>query len=219
MLVDLSHTIHSGLVTYPGLPAPSITPHLTRAASRRVYAEGTEFAIDSITMVGNTGTYIDSPYHRDPDGADLAGFALDRVVDLPAVVVRSPPAGRRGIGVDDLRGSEVAGCAVLLQTGWDTHFGTPEYGIDAPYLSEEGAQWLAGSGAVLVGIDSVNIDEVRAGGPRPAHTVLLRAGIAVVEHLTGLAALPDLGSHFTAVPPKVSGFGTFPVRAFARIPD
>lgn len=217
-LVDLSHTIEQGLVTYPGLPAPIITPHLTREASRGVYAVGTEFAIDAITMVGNTGTYIDSPYHRYPEGPDLSGLDLASLVRVPAVVIDCRSTGRRGIGIADLDGAPLSGAAVLLLTGWDDNFGTESYAVDAPFLTEEGASHLAAQGATLVGIDSVNIDDAVPGGPRPAHTILLGAGIPVVEHLTGLQDLPATGALFTAVPPKVRGFGTFPVRAFAEAP-
>jgi len=216
--VELSHVIAAGLTTYPGLPAPEITPHLTREASRGVYAPGTEFAIDRITMVGNTGTYLDSPFHRYLDGADLAGLPLERLADLPAVVVRTVGGGMREVGVDALEGLAVAGRAVLLHTGGDRHWATPQYAVDAPYLSGAGARWLADHGAALVGIDAINIDDMTPAGERPAHTLLLAAGIPIVEHLTGLDVLPPTGARFTAAPPRVSGFGTFPVRAYAAVP-
>ena len=217
--IDLSHEIRAGLVTYPGLPAPVISPHLTREDSRSKYAPGTEFAMDLITMIGNTGTYLDSPFHRYPQGADLAGLTLDTLVDLPAEVFHLTDASSRGIAPDafDRRGRALAGAAVLLHTGWDAHFGTPGYAVGAPYLTGAAAQALIDSGVILVGIDSLNIDDTESGGERPAHSLLLAAGIHVVEHLTGLAALPDAGASFTAVPPKISGFGTFPVRAYARL--
>lgn len=219
-LVDLNHVVAHGTVTYPGLPAPEITPHLTREASRATYAPGTEFAIDRISMVGNTGTYVDSPFHRYADGADLAGLPLERLADLPAVVVRTAGTGVRGVDVGALAAHEVTGRAVLLHTGGDEHWGTPEYALDAPFLTGAGARWLADHGALLVGIDSVNIDDIGPGsdGARPAHSVLLAAGIPVAEHLTGLDALPPHGARFTAAPPRVAGFGTFPVRAFASVP-
>jgi arylformamidase len=223
--VELSHVISDGLITYPGLPAPQISPHLTREASRRTYAAGTEFAIDRISMVGNTGTYLDSPFHRYPDGVDLAGLPLTSFVDLPTVLCRTtagPPGERsggpaRGVGVVALAGLEVRGRAVLLHTGGDRHWGTPAYAVDAPYLTEDGARWLVANGARLVGIDSVNIDDA-SGNRRPAHTLLLGAGIPVVEHLTGLDRLPLAGARFTAAPARVAGFGTFPVRAYASVP-
>lgn len=218
--VELSHVLVAGLTTYPGLPGPEITPHLTREASRAVYAPGTEFAIDRISMVGNTGTYLDSPFHRYPDGADLAGLPLERLVDLPAIVVRTAGGGVRGVDVPALENLEVAGHAVLLHTGGDRHWATPEYAVDAPFLTGAGAQWLADRGAALVGIDAVNIDDISPAGAnaRPAHSLLLAAGIPIVEHLTGLENLPPTGARFTAAPPRVSGFGTFPVRAYASVP-
>jgi kynurenine formamidase len=220
--VELNHVITEGMITDPRLPAPVFTPHLTRADSRAVYAEGTEFALDVITMIGNTGTYLDSPFHRYPDGADLAGIPLERLVDLPVVVVRTIDAGRRGVEVGDLEslGLEVAGHAVLLHTGGDRHWGTPAYAVDAPYLTRDGVEWLIDRGAALVGIDALNIDDASPGsaGERPAHTRLLAAGVPIVEHLTGLAELPVTGARFTAVPPRVTAFGTFPVRAYATVP-
>jgi arylformamidase len=215
--IDLSHTIREGLVTYPGLPAPYITPHLTREASRGVYAPGTEFGLDLITMIGNTGTYIDSPFHRYADGGDLSSFALEQLAELPARVLRFVDAADRGIGADAFRDQDLAGAAILLHTGWDRFFGTPAYGEPAPFLSEAGAQALIDEGAVLVGIDSVNIDDTQSGGHRPAHSLLLAAGIPIVEHLTKLGDVPESGATFTAVPPKVEAFGTFPVRAYATV--
>jgi len=216
-VVDLSHRIRAGLVTYPGLPAPVITPHLTREDSRGHYEPGTEFAMDVITMIGNTGTYLDSPYHRYAEGPDLAGLDLATLVDLPAEVFHLTDLGTRGIPASVLRDRDVRGKAVLLHTGWDRLFGTPEYGVDAPFLTAEATEHLVDQGAVLVGIDSLNIDEVVLHGPRPAHSGLLAAGIHVVEHLTNLGELPPSGARFTAAPPAVEGFGTFPVRAFATL--
>ncbi|WP_237573036.1 cyclase family protein [Mycolicibacterium lacusdiani] len=220
-VVDLSHPIRAGLITYPGLPAPVIEPHLTRADSRRKYAPGTEFAMDVITMIGNTGTYLDSPFHRYADGRDLAGLDLESLVGLRAEVfhlTEDCSAHRRGIGPDALAGRDVRGAAVLLHTGWDRHFGTPAYESGAPFLTADGSDYLVDAGAVLVGIDSLNIDDTESGGERPAHTVLLGAGVHVVEHLTRLGDVPETGARFTAAPPAVEGFGTFPVRAFAELP-
>ncbi|WP_137846394.1 cyclase family protein [Microbacterium sp. 2FI] len=220
-IVDLSHVVRAGLVTYPGLPAPTITPHLTREDSRAKYAPGTEFAMDVITMIGNTGTYLDSPFHRYAEGPDLAGLDLSTLVGLRAEVLHLEDAwdaSRRGIRPEILADRDVRGAAVLLHTGWDRHFGTPAYGVGAPFLTGEGAQWLIDAGAVLVGIDSVNIDDTESGGERPAHSLLLGAGVHVVEHLANLGELPPRGTRFTAAPPAVEGFGTFPVRAFAELP-
>ena len=204
-------------MTYPGLPAPVFTSHLTREDSRAHYAEGTEFAMDIVTMIGNTGTYLDSPFHRYADGGDLASLPLETLVGLRAEVFRLTDATERGIPAEVFLDRELAGTAVLLHTGWSRHFGRPEYGVDAPFLSAPGVAYLVEQGAALVGIDSLNIDDVVPHGPRPAHSGLLGAGIHVVEHLTNLAELPPSGARFTAVPPAVEGFGTFPVRAFATI--
>lgn len=220
-IVDLSHPIRAGLVTYPGLPAPTIAPHLTREDSRAKYAPGTEFAMDILTMIGNTGTYLDSPFHRYAEGPDLAGLDLASLVGLRAEVFHLEDAwtpGRRGIRPETLADRDVRGAAVLLHTGWDRWFGQPAYGRGAPFLTGDGAQWLVDAGAVLVGIDSLNIDDTESGGERPAHSLLLGAGVHVVEHLTNLGELPPRGARFTAAPPAVEGFGTFPVRAFAELP-
>ncbi|MFB9311123.1 kynurenine formamidase [Agromyces hippuratus] len=218
-LVDLSHVISEGLVTYPGIPAPVITPHLTREASREHYAPGTEFEIDIIAMAGNTGTYLDSPFHRYADGGDLASLSLETLVGIPAEVFRLTDAAERGIPAEVFFDRELAGTAVLLHTGWSRHFGQPEYLHGAPFLTEAGAQHLADAGVAIVGIDSLNIDDAESAGERPAHSILLAAGIHVVEHLTALDEVPVRGARFTAVPPRVAGFGTFPVRAFAEVPD
>jgi arylformamidase len=216
-LVELSHVIRAGMITYPGLPGPEITPVLTRVASRALYAPETEFAIDRLTLIGNTGTYLDAPYHRFPDGADLSAIPLARTVDLPAVVARVTGTRQPGIDVGSLAALDVRGKAVLLHTGDDARFGTPAYAEDRHFLTRVGAAWLADEGAALVGIDALNIDDTADLG-RPAHTLLLAAGIPVVEHLTGLSQLPPVGARFTAVPLRVEGLGTIPVRAFARLP-
>jgi arylformamidase len=216
--VDLSHTITAGLITFPGIPAPTLHPHLTREESRSHYAAGTEFAIDVITMAGNTGTYLDTPYHRYSDGADLADLDLETLVDLPLELFRLTDATARGIPATVFYDRELHGRAVLLHTGWDQHFGTPAYGTGAPYLTGDAAAYLIKEGAVLVGIDSINIDDAETSRERPAHSQLLAAGVHVVEHLTNLSAVPPTGASFTAVPLKVRNFGTFPVRAFARLP-
>jgi kynurenine formamidase len=216
-LVELCHVIRAGMITYPGFPGPEVTPYLTREASRAQYAPGTEFAFDRLTLVGNTGTYLDAPYHRYSDGADLSAIPLARTVDLPAVVARVAGAQQRGIDVGALAALDVRGRAVLLHTGDDARFGTAGYADGHHFLTRAGAAWLAGHDAALVGIDALNIDDT-ADGERPAHTLLLAAGIPVVEHLTGLEQLPPTGAWFTAVPLRIEGLGTIPVRAFARLP-
>jgi arylformamidase len=221
-VVDLSHVIREGLVTYPGLPAPVFSPYLTREDSISHYAPGTQFVMDTITMIGNTGTYLDSPYHRYEGGLDLAELDLATLVDLPAEVFHlrdvSPGApGPREIPASVFFDRDLRGAAVLLDTGWSRLFGAPDYALGAPFLGAAGVAELVRQGVTLVGIDSLNIDDTESGGERPAHTGLLAVGIHVVEHLTNLDALPPRGARFTAAPPAVEGFGTFPVRAFATL--
>ena len=209
--------IRDGGVTYPGWPGPTISEWLTREASQARYAEGTSFHVGQISMIGNTGTYVDMPSHRWADGVDAAGMPLDRLADLPGTVVRVP-AGVRAVDQPLLRSYDLRGRAVLLHTGWDRHFGTAAYGDPAhPHLTGEAAGWLVSEGAALVGIDSVNLDDdsPAAGGVRPAHSSLLRAGVPIVEHLCGLDQLPVDGFRFTAAPPMIVGMDSFPVRAFA----
>jgi arylformamidase len=215
MLIDLSHTVEHGLETYRGLPAPTICDFMSREASRAKYAPGTEFHIGRIDMVANTGTYVDSPFHRFADGRDLSELALEQLADLDAVVVRATGRGR-AIDRDAFEGVEVRGRAVLVQTGWDRHWTTEAYFEGHPYLTEVAAQVLVERGAVFVGIDSLNIDDT-ADGRRPVHTTLLGNNIPIGEHLCGLGAVPTSGARFFAVPVKVKAFGTFPVRAFAKV--
>jgi len=213
-LIDLSHDIEAGMITYPGLPGPVISDHLSRIDSKANYAPGTEFLIGRIDMVGNTGTYLDTPFHRFDGGSDLSGLALDDVADLPGLCIDAPGPE---IGPEAVDGLDLTGKAVLFATGWDQHWGTDSYGDPShSFVSAELVDALVDGGAVLVGIDSVNIDDTR-GGERAAHTGLLAAGIQVVEHLTNLDQLVGREFRFFAVPPKESGFGTFPVRAFAAV--
>jgi kynurenine formamidase len=213
-ILDLSHIIADGTVTYPGLPGPVISDHLSREQSRQMYAPGYEFQIGRIELVSNTGTYLDTPFHRFPDGHDLAGLDLARVAGVPGVVVDVPA---QEAGVDLLDGLELDGRAVLFRTGWDAHWTTDRYGEpDHPFVGVAAAQRLADAGAVLVGIDSVNVDDTRT-MERPIHTVLLRAGVLIVEHLCRLDQLGDRTFSFFAVPPAIVGIGTFPVRAMAIV--
>jgi kynurenine formamidase len=213
-LIDLSHTIEDGLVTYRGLPAPRIGDFLSREDSRRIYAAGTEFHIGRIDMVANTGTYVDSPFHRYAAGHDLSALPLSSLADLEGVVIRHAgrSTGRPAFGGLDLRGK-----AVLVHTGWDRHWATEQYFDGHPFLTREAAEYLAAAGAALVGIDSLNINDT-GDLARPVHSILLGAGIPVVEHLCNLGALPERGFRFFAVPVKVRGLGSFPVRAFAAVP-
>lgn len=214
-LVDLSHTIVHGMTTYPGLPGPVICDYLSREASCGRYAPGVEFQIGKIEMVANTGTYVDSPFHRYADGTDLAGLRLESLAGLDALVVRAA-AGARAIDREAFDGIAVRGRALLVHTGWDAHWGTPRYLANNPFLTAAAAEHLVREGATLVGIDSLNIDSLDDPA-RPVHSTLLGAGIPIVEHLTGLARVPDQGFRFSAVPAKVAGFGTWPVRAYAAV--
>jgi kynurenine formamidase len=204
------------MITYKGLPAPLVCDHLSRAQSRAVYQAGTEFQIGRIEMVANTGTYLDTPYHRYADGYDLAGLPLERVSDLPGLVVRVSGIRERAIDWQSFAAIPVRGRAVLVNTGWDTHWRTDRYFEGHPFLTQKAAEYLRNEGAALVGIDSLNIDDT-SGGARPVHSVLLLAGIPIVEHLTNLSALPTERFRFSAVPPRIAAMGTFPVRAHARL--
>ncbi|MFC4309233.1 cyclase family protein [Steroidobacter flavus] len=216
-LIDLSHTIEDGMITYKGLPAPIICDHLSREQSRSLYAPGTEFQIGKITMCSNTSTYIDSPFHRYADGTDIAGLTLNTLVGLDAVVVHADGMSGRKIPAEAFGAIDVRGKAVLVHTNWSRHWRTDQYFEGHPFLTAEAAEYLKKGGAKLVGIDSYNIDDT-TGGHRPVHTTLLGAGIPIVEHMRGLELVPATGATFTAVPPKVKGMGTFPVRAFATLP-
>jgi arylformamidase len=215
-LVDLSHAVEDGMITYRGLPAPLICDYLSREESRKHYAEGTEFQIGKIEMVANTGTYLDSPFHRYADGDDLSRLALSSIANLEAIRLQAGEPARREIETSSFVDIDVTDKAVLIHTGWDSHWGTEQYFDGHPFLTRDAAQFLADGGAKLVGIDSLNIDDT-ADLSRPAHTILLRAGIPIVEHLCNLGGLPEAVFRFFAVPVKVRGMGTFPVRAFGLI--
>jgi arylformamidase len=214
-LIDLSHTVEHGLVTYKGLPAPIICDYLSREASRKHYAPGTEFQIGKIEMVANTGTYLDSPFHRYADGKDLSQLVLQKLANLPAIKVSAQR--KQAIGRSHFpSGADLAGKAVLVETEWSRHWNTPQYYNGHPFLTEDAARFLADSGVALVGIDSHNVDDVQD-LRRPVHSTLLKNEIPIVEHMTNLAAVPQTDFRFFAVPVKVKGFGTFPVRAFAIV--
>lgn len=212
-MIDLSHAVEHGMVTYRGLPAPVVCDFMSREASRSHYAEGTSFHIGRIELVANTGTYIDAPFHRYADGADLTGLELERIAGVAGVVFRAQGAGR-ALGPELFAGSDVAGKAVLVHTGWSKHWRTEAYFEGHPFLTVGAAEWLKAAGASVVGIDSLNIDDTSS-GERPVHSTLLGAGIPIVEHLCKLELLPDNGFTFHAVPVKVGGLGSFPVRAYA----
>ncbi len=214
-LIELSHVITAGMLTYPGLPVPIIEDHLSREAALEVYGPGNTFQIGLVTMCTNTGTYLDVPFHRYADGHDLTGLALEKVAAVPAVCLDRTGQTTIDLSADDLAGLE--GHAVLVRTGHSASWGTDAYFGDHPHLSAAAGLALVEAGVACVGIDSLNIDGTGT-KDRPVHTTLLAAEIPIIEHLTGLAALPADGFTFTAVPPKIEGAGTFTVRAFATLP-
>lgn len=214
-LIDVSHNVRDGLITYPGLPGPVVCDFLSREASRAHYEEGTTFQIGKIEMIANTGTYLDSPFHRFENGVDLAGLELSRLADLDGVVIDASAAGRR-LDAKMFDGLSLKGRAVLVRTGWDVHWETPRYFDGHPFLTRDAATLLRDAGVTLVGIDSLNIDDTKDGS-RPVHTTLLGAGIPIVEHLCRLNSLPSAGFRFHAAPVKFEGVGTFPVRAYGVI--
>lgn len=213
-IVDLSHVIEHGMVTYKGLPGPHICDFWTREGSAENYDDGSSFQIGRIDMVANTGTYVDSPFHRYAGGKDLAALSLGSLAHLPGIVVRRPYEDCLAVDASDLEQLDLAGKAVLVHTGWDRHWRTDAYAEDHPFLTPAAAEWLVANRAALVGIDSYNIDDTRVRA-RPVHSALLAADIPICEHMTSLQRLPDSGFRFSAVPPKVAGMGTFPVRAYA----
>jgi arylformamidase len=213
--IDLSHIIEEKLVTYKGMPAPIICDYWTREESRAFYEEGTEFQIGKIEMVGNTGTYLDSPFHRYAHGKDLSDLSLDSLANLEGVLVRVSE-DIKAVDASYFQGLSLEGKAVLVQTGWDQHWKQDQYFVDNPYLTKDAAEYLVAANVKLVGIDSHNIDDT-SGKTRPVHTILLKHDILIVEHLCNLKALPGTGFRFNAVPPKIKQFGTFPVRAYAVV--
>ncbi len=191
-LIDLSHTVEDGMITYKNLPAPIICDFLSREASKEYYAEGTTFHVGKIEMVANTGTYIDSPFHRYADGKDLSQLALESIADLEGLVFRAT-SGEQAIGPELFSSADLKGKAVLVHTGWAKHWGSEQYFEGHPFLTAEAAELLKSSGVILVGIDSLNIDDI-SNGHRPVHSILLAADIPIVEHMRHLEKLPDSNS-------------------------
>jgi arylformamidase len=214
--IDLSHTVEHGMITYKGLPAPLICDFISREHSKSIYANGDEFQIGKIEMVSNTGTYIDTPFHRYEKGKDLSEIVLEKLVGLEAIVIRADYRKQIEIGKKFFEKVNVTGRAVLINTNWSSFWRTDAYFENHSFLTQEAAIYLRDQGAILVGIDSHNIDDTRSKA-RPVHTTLLGAEILICEHLCKLDQLPENGFTFTAVPPKVKGMGTFPVRAFATL--
>ncbi len=213
-IIDLSHVIEDGMVTYKDLPAPHICDFWTREGSAAHYDDGSSFQIGRIDMVANTGTYLDSPFHRFEEGKDLADLPISALADLPAILVHRP--WEEGLATDatHIQGFDVRGKAVLVNSGWDRNWRTDAYSKDHPYLTSDAADWLSANGAILVGIDSYNIDDTSK-RMRPVHSRLLAADIPICEHLTSLASLVGRDFKFSAVPPKIRRMGSFPVRAYA----
>jgi arylformamidase len=214
--IDLSHVIENGMITYQGLPGPVISDFLSRKSSRERYAPGTEFQVALIEMVSNTGTYMDTPFHRYEGGRDLADLELEHLVDLEAVTVRADYFPDKAIGKSVFKGYDLKGKAVLVYTGFDQNWGTDKYFYNHPFLTKDAAEYIAGQSPVLVGIDTYNIDDTEDLS-RPAHSILLGKDILIIEHMCNLRELPEEGYLFTAVPQKIRGVGSFPVRAFATL--
>ena len=215
-LIDLSHVIEEGMTTYKEFPGPHLCDYWTREASAANYDDGSTFQIGRIDMIANTGTYVDSPFHRYADGKDLSELPLESLADLEGYVIRRPFENGLAVDADAFAGLDVRGKAVLVHTGWDRFWRTESYFDGHPFLTDEAARALVAGGAAFVGIDSYNIDDTRTRS-RPVHTILLGAEIPIGEHMTGFEKLPDTGFRFSALPPKVKGMGSFPVRAFARL--
>jgi kynurenine formamidase len=218
MLVDVSHVVEHGMITYKGLPAPLVCDFLSREQSRSHYAPGTEFHIGKIEMVANTGTYLDSPFHRYATGKDLSELPLERLANLDGIVIHADPSRGRAIDRTVFRGNDLRGTAVLVRTGWDAHWRTDQYFEGHPFLTKDAAEYLVEAGVALVGIDSLNIDDT-GDLTRPVHSLLLAAEVPIVEHLRGLVQLADAVFRFFAVPVKVKNLGTFPVRAFGLVEE
>jgi len=214
--IELNHIIRDGMITYKGLPAPIICDYLSREDSKSNYEVGTSFQIGKMELVGNTGTYVDCPFHRFENGKDLSEVALEKFVDLETVLIEAPYQNGLAINADFFKGYDIENKAVLVCTGWSEHWTTDQYFEDHPYLTEDAAIFLKEQNVVLVGIDSLNIDNTNDGA-RPVHTILLGNDILIVEHMNNLESLIGKSFLFSAVPPRIEKFGTFPVRAFATI--
>jgi len=214
-LIDVSHKVEDGMQTYKGLPAPIICDYLTREASKSHYEQGTSFQIGVVTLCSNTGTYVDVPFHRYEEGEDLSEISLAKLANLDCIKIIIPESVQE-IEVKHVENIELKGKAILFQTGWSKHWGSDQYFERHPFVTEKVAVLLRDAGVVFVGIDSYNIDDV-SGNARPCHSTLLKAGIPICEHMTGLDQLPIKYFRFFAVPVKMKGMGTFPVRAFGLI--
>ncbi|MEM7305163.1 MAG: cyclase family protein [Planctomycetota bacterium] len=214
-LIDLSHPLEDGVHTYPNLPAPKISDYRTHAETAPDYAPGVGFHFGKVEMLGNTGTWVDAPYHRYEDGADLAELPLERLADLDALVLRPDLSRGPAIGPELFRGQRLRGRAVLVVTGWSRHWATPTYAAGGhPFLTRAAAEALLEGGCAFLGVDALNVDDTDD-GERPVHSLLLAEGVPIGEHFTNLDALPTEGARLHAAPVKARGLGTFPVRAYA----
>jgi len=216
-LIDLSHTIFDGLKTIKGVPGPIICDFWERESTRKNYSDGSTFQMGKIEMISNTGTYMDCPFHRYADGHDLSGLPLANCVNLPTLIIDAPHENGLAVDVSFFKNLDVHKKAILVRTGWSAFFNTEKYVTNHPFLTEDAAIFLKENGATLVGIDSHNIDDTRT-TRRPVHTILLRENILIVEHLTNMATIAENKKiYFSAVPPKIIGMGTFPVRAYVKV--
>ena len=216
MFIELSHEIVSGMQTYPGLAPPQVRTVVSRAESAERLAAGVSFEIASAELVGNTGTYVDAPFHFHGERADVGQLPLERLVGVPIVVVRA--LERTAVTANDLGDpGQLWGHAVLVNTGWARHWGTARYlDLDCPHLTEDAVDRLIAANVAVVGIDSLNIDDP-TDRRRPAHHGLLGADIPIIEHLTNLRLVPDIGARLIAVPAPVRSMASFPVRAIAYV--
>ncbi|MFI5341541.1 MAG: cyclase family protein [Candidatus Methylomirabilales bacterium] len=215
--VELNHVLEDGMKAYPGLPSPKIGAFLDHEASRSHYDERAEFYLGRVDMVCNLGTYLDSPYHRHRDRADLSQIPLEKVARVPGVVLDAAASPDRSIALD-CSASQLCGRAALIRTGWDRRWGTDAYWEPGPYLAASFVDLLIRARAILVGVDFWNVDNTEDPS-RPAHTRLLAEGILIVEHLCNLSALPRTGFQFSAVPLRIARGASFPVRAFAEMDE
>ena len=215
--IELSLTLEDGMMAYPGLPRPKIGAFLDHEASRSRYNDQAEFYLGRVEMVCNLGTYLDSPFHRYPDGLDLSQIPLESVAGLSGIVLDGVVSLNRSVTVQ-ADSSELDGKAVLIQTGWDKRWDTDLYWEPGPFLSEESIDLLIRSRVKLVGVDFWNADDTMDPS-RPAHTRLLASDILIVEHLCNLSVLPRTDFKFYAVPLRIVRGASFPVRAFAEIEE
>jgi kynurenine formamidase len=167
-----------------------------------------------VDVRGRVATCLHAPFHRFEHGDDLSRIPLAAVAGIPGIVVdASAQPGALTLELDE---ETVRDRAVLIRTGWDERWGTARYWQPGPYLAVETLDLLLSGGSALVGVDFWNVDDT-ADLASQARTRLLRAGVLVVEHLCNLRGLPGEGFRFFAVPLRIAGGASFPVRAFAEL--